>query len=139
MRRVLIAHHPLIARILFWDRFVLGMARVGQNFFNGSPEQTTNRRARRMPLHQRNQLTVEWRLKLVFADFFNTVDHASPISGVEYDLGVNPTEPEIGDDIGFREPDRELPELCFGSDGLAMTGNDSRTLRHRTHPTLQTN
>ena len=67
-----------------------------QEFFDGSPDQATNRGARRMPTHCVDQIDIERVLQLVLRDFLNAVDQTSPISGVEYDLGVNPTEPEIG-------------------------------------------
>jgi hypothetical protein len=108
--------------------------RIGKNFFDLRSEEASNRRARRMPPHGVDQINIERVLYLVLLDLLNAVDQTSPISGVEYDLGVNPTEPEIDNHVGLREPDRELSKLCFGSDGLAMTGNDSRTLGHWAHP-----
>ena len=56
-----------------------------------------------MPLHHPNEVRVGWRLKLVFADFLNAIDQASTVGAVEEGLGVRPTKPEIGNDIGFRE------------------------------------
>ena len=90
-----------------------------------------------MALHHPNQVRVGRGLKLVLGDFLDAVDHASTRGAVEESLGVGRTEPEIGDDVGFANPDRKPLKACRGANGLAMTGDERRTLRHKGLPTLK--
>ena len=90
-----------------------------------------------MPLHQWNQLTVERRLKLVFRDFLNAINQASTRGAIDKCLSIDLTDLEVGDDVGPTDPDGEARRARGGGNRLVMngemTGNESRTLRHRTH------
>lgn len=88
-----------------------------------------------MALHYPDEIGVGWGLQLVFRDFLNAVDEAPTRGAIEEGLGVARTEPEVGDDVDLIDPHREPPKSCRGANRLAMnrkmTGNGSRTLRHR--------
>lgn len=55
-----------------------------------------------MALHHPNQVRVGRSLELVLGDFLDAIDQASTISAGENGLRVRSTEPEVGNDIGFR-------------------------------------
>jgi hypothetical protein len=69
-------------------------------------------------------------LELVLGNFFDAIDHASTRGAIEESLGVGRTELEVGDDVGFADPDGEALKPRRGAYGLAMTGDERRTFRH---------
>ena len=90
-----------------------------------------------MALHHPNQVRVGWGLELVLGDFLDAVNQASTRGAIEESLGVGRTELEIGDDVGLTDPDRKPLKARRGANGLAMTGDERRTLRHKKLPTLK--
>lgn len=84
-----------------------------------------------MALHDPNEVRVWRRLKLVFRDFLDAIDQASTWGTVEERLSVGRTELEVRDDVGLTDPHGEPLRARRGENGLAMTGNGRRTLRHR--------
>lgn len=97
---------------MFFEGAVLRVTRIGEEFFNRGPEHPSNRGARGVPLHDSNQVRVGRRLKLVFADFLGAIDEASTVGAIDEGLGIRGTEPEVGDDVGFTDPDGESPKPC---------------------------
>lgn len=94
-----------------------------------------------MALHHPDEVGVGWRLELVFGNLLDTVDEAPTSGAIEEGLGIGRTELEVGNDVSLTDPDGESPKSRRGAYRLAMncemTGNGSRTLRHRTHHILQ--
>jgi hypothetical protein len=76
---------------------------------------------------------------LVLEDFLNAVDQASTRGAIDEGLGIGRTELEVGDDVALTDPDGEPLKACRGANGLAMTGNERRTLGHGAHHFLQKN
>lgn len=74
--------------------------------FHNSKQTAIDIRPARSAAHH-HEIEIGWSLKLVFADFLNAIDQAPTRGAVENDLRIRPTEAEIGNDIGFREPDGE--------------------------------
>ncbi len=84
-----------------------------------------------MALHHLDKVRVGRGLQLVFRDFFDAVDETPTIGAIKEGLGVGRTELEIGDDVGLTDPDRERLKPRRRAYGLAMTGDERGTLRHR--------
>ena len=83
-----------------------------------------------MALHHLDEVGVGWGLKLVFRDFLDAIDEAPTRRAIEEGLGVGRTKLEVGDDVGLTNPDRKPLKPRRGTNGLAMTGDERRTLRH---------
>ena len=83
-----------------------------------------------MALHHPNQVRVGRGLELVLGDFLDAVDHASTRGAIEQGLGVGRAELEVGDDVGFANPDRKPLKACRGAYGLAMNRGRTRTPGH---------
>lgn len=90
-----------------------------------------------MALHHPNQVRVGRGLQLVFRDFLHAVDETPTRGAVEESLGIGRTELEIGDNIRLTDPDGEALEPSRRTNGLAMTGDERGTFRHKRLPTLK--